>query len=145
MHRKIQTLVSAKSLDHAITKSISELESGMEENILADGNITTLVGEHTPLSPTTYFNDNFEKAGYTLKSKEAEEKISESIKHTIDNHSTFVYHVDDKRGVIPIPQEDEIKNTVERLRTYPEEYWIVTFDLRYDFDATPYKTNEIVE
>lgn len=145
MHRKIRVIVAASSVKQAVEKSINGLENGMDNDILADGSLTTLVGDYTPLSPTTYFTYRFSKPAYPLHEPEAVTNINETIDHTKEYQKTFCFYVDDDRGVIPLPTCSAITETIGRLNDADSEYWVSTFDLRYDFDATPHKPHEILE
>lgn len=147
VHRKIRAVAQASDRDCAIEKSLDGLENAIDDEILPDGNLTTVTGEHTPLSPSTYFNDNREKTAYKTGTPEADADLTEALQHTREDESTFVYTIDDRDGLTasPISSEQAHTQLVETLETKTETHWVVTFDLRYDFDATPHKPHEILD
>lgn len=147
MHRKIRAVVRAPDLETAISKSVTGLENAMKDEILAEGSLQTLTGEHTALSPSTYFNDDREKAAYKTGTSEGEDDLNEALQHTLEHGNTFIYSIDNRDGLTasPISSEQAHSQLVEALKTKTDTHWVVTFDLRYDFDATPHKPHEILD
>ena len=148
VHRKIRAVVPADSLDEAIKKSTTGLENAMDNEILANGVLSTLTGEHTLFSPSTYFKTDKSSAGYPVVTEDGEEMLDEAIKFTIEKTNCFLYTIDrrsDSLTATPISTKRATEQLRANMTDGTGDTWIVTFDLRYDFDANPHKPYEILD
>lgn len=151
MHRKIRAVVRAGGLDVAIETAVEGLEAAMDKGVLANGTLQTLVGDHAandPFGPSSYFDDDREQAGYRIGSAAARQEFDDAVQDMARHNSTFVYSIDDRpagRTATPLPSDAAIDRLRTTLQSKSATHWIVTFDLRYDYDATPHKPYEILD
>ena len=148
MHRKIRSVVTAESLERAVEKSKDGLQNAMNDQILADGTLSTLKGEYTPFSPSSYFSTDRDKAGYPVGTEEGEKILNEASRFTINRTNCFLYTIDrrdDELTATPVSTQKAVDYLESNLDRHDGTVWVVTFDLRYDFDANPHKSYEILD
>lgn len=147
VHRKIRAVVRASDSEEAIDACVTGLENAMEENILATGTVSTLVGNHTMFSPSTYFPPNRQEAGHTITSRQGRDDLEQAIHFTKQKSNCFLYEIEtmDTPRANPIPTENAATEMKQQIKNKDEPHWIVTFDLRYDYDANPYKSYEVLD
>lgn len=147
VHRKIRAVVCATDADEAIDSCIIGLNNAMDDEMIADGTVTTLVGDHTWLSPSTYFETEQQNAGQKLTSQQGQDDLQEAVQFNHEKTNCFLYEIEDANRIRanPIPTERAEQDLRRQINRKDKTHWIVTFDLRYDFDANPHKPYEILE
>lgn len=119
----------------------------MDEGTVAEGNLQTLVGEYTPLSPSTYFStENRDQAGYRADTDRGRTELRRALDHTFEHHSPFIFSIDERETLTatPLTTQTAYESLLDSLDASAQPHWVVTFDLRYDYDATPNKPHEIL-
>lgn len=147
MHRKIRAVVRASDSKEAIKMSVTGLENAMDDDVLANGTVATLAGDHTLFSPSTYFATSRDKTGHRISSQQGKNDLAEAIQFTEQKPNCYLYEIErrDAPFANPIPDKHVATQMKQQLETKTDAYWIVTFDLRYDYDANPHKPYEILD